>query len=364
LSWGQHPSLVLRNSLAVPLSVLLASAGYLPIRAPAPPKITDLVAIYQGGVQRPAWTPDQFAPYVSFRDPASGRSSWLFDGFLFVEFQDGRGHTFVPAADGAPATQADWSWLLDRNFEEGHGIPALEAACADAERRLGAPKRRRRVVITLPTPMPVQAGWGTLDGRVVDLTRPEDRIAACLAQVDGAIERFKALDPKHLELAGFYWDDEAASDESGIVSEVARRIRERGSSLIWIPYWGRVPAGERWKELGFDAAWQQPNYFFHPDLPATRLDEACAFARAHGMGVVLELDGRVYSAPAVFGPRLDTTFEAFSRMKVGTTASIAYYEGGGAFATLAASTDPEAHARYLRLARFVRDRQKRAGARP
>jgi hypothetical protein len=43
---------------------------------------------------------------------------------------------------------------------------------------------------------------------------------------------------------------------------------------------------------------------------------------------------------------------------------VAIYQGGGAFAALAASSDPEAHARYLRLARFVRDRQKKAGTRP
>jgi hypothetical protein len=342
--------------------VVFASAAYLPLRAPAPPGLTDLVAIYQGGTQRPAWAPGQFVPYVTFRDPSSGRESWLFDGFLFIEFQDGRGHNFMPGLEGAPATQAEWSWLLDRNFEEGRGIPALDAACAEAERRLGAPKRKRRVVITLPTPIPVPGGWGTLDGRAVDLTRPEDRVAACLWHVDSAIARFKALAPSHLELAGFYWVDESGRDASPVIPEVARGIHERGTTLVWIPYWGRVPAGERWKDLGFDAAWQQPNYFFHPELPAARLDDACAFARAHGMGVMLELDGRVYSTPAVFGPRLDATFDAFSRMKVGKAASIAYYEGGGAFAALAASTDPEAHARYLRLARFVRDRQKKAGA--
>ena len=357
---GPQPKFAGQILVAVPLVL----AAYLPLRSSVPPKIADLVAIYQGGTNRPTWTPDQFAPYLTFKDPDSGTESWLFDGFLFVEFQDGRGHTFVPGADGAPARQDDWAWLLDRNFESGHGIPALDAACGEAERLLGAPRRKRRVVITLPAPMPVPGGWGTIDGRAVDPTRPEDRIAACLWHVDNAIARFKALAPRHLELAGFYWDDEAAGDGSAVIPAVARGIHERGSSLIWIPYWGREPAGERWKELGFDSAWQQPNYFFHPELPATRLDAACDFAKKNGMGVELEVDGRVYSNATVFGPRLDATFEAFWRLKVARSSSIAYYEGGGAFAALAKSSDPEAHARYLRLARFVRDRQKRAGARP
>jgi len=351
----------MRRIAGVVLVVVLVSAAYLPLRPKSRAGITDLALIYQGAVYRPAWTVAELAPYVTFKDPDTGAESWLFDGFLFVEFHDGRGRNFAPDKEGAPARQEEWSWLLDRNFEEGHGIPALEAACGEAERRLGPPKRKRRVFITLPTPMPVAGGWGTIDGRTVDLTKPEDRIAACLSHVDGAIARFAALAPKHIELAGFYWDDEAASDGAAVIPAVARGIHERGSSLIWIPYWGRVPAGERWKALGFDAAWQQPNYFFHTDLPASRLDEACAFARANGMGVEMEFDGRVYSATPIFGPRWDATLEAFSRQKVLRSASMAYYEGGGAWGALAASTDPAERARYVALARFVRDRQKRAG---
>src|SRR5690242_6656349 len=72
------------------------STGYLPLWQPQPPNITDLALIYQGGLQRPHWTTNQFAPYVSYRDPQTGKEQWLFDGFLFIEFQDGRGHTFEP----------------------------------------------------------------------------------------------------------------------------------------------------------------------------------------------------------------------------------------------------------------------------
>lgn len=35
--------------------------------------MADLVLIYQGGVKRHPWTPDQLASYVSFRDAESGR---------------------------------------------------------------------------------------------------------------------------------------------------------------------------------------------------------------------------------------------------------------------------------------------------
>lgn len=57
-------------------------------------KIRDLALIYQGGVQRIDWTPDQFVPYVTHQF-ADGTKEWLFDGFLFLEFADGKGSTYA-----------------------------------------------------------------------------------------------------------------------------------------------------------------------------------------------------------------------------------------------------------------------------
>ena len=56
--------------------------------------IHDLVLIYQGGSHRLDWTEDQFLPYVIHED-SKGNKDWFFDGFLFLEFKDGKGRCYT-----------------------------------------------------------------------------------------------------------------------------------------------------------------------------------------------------------------------------------------------------------------------------
>src|SRR5262245_52480847 len=93
-SWLRLPSVCVAMLPLVLATFIGASdkeeEGYLPLYRDRKPSITDLVLIYQGAVQRLPWTPEQLAPYVSARDPRSNQEKWLFDGFLFIEYWDGR----------------------------------------------------------------------------------------------------------------------------------------------------------------------------------------------------------------------------------------------------------------------------------
>jgi len=60
------------------------SARFYPLWQKAPPNTTDMVLISQGGTQRSAWAPEEFAPYVSAVDPRDHKQKSLFDGFLFI----------------------------------------------------------------------------------------------------------------------------------------------------------------------------------------------------------------------------------------------------------------------------------------
>ncbi|HEV2452940.1 MAG TPA: DUF4855 domain-containing protein, partial [Verrucomicrobiae bacterium] len=85
----------MKQTFVLLLILLLAvnsRADYFPLSQADPSKPTDVVLIYQGGVQRPRWTVNHFAPYVTYQDLKTGKEQWLFDGFLVIEFQDGRGH--------------------------------------------------------------------------------------------------------------------------------------------------------------------------------------------------------------------------------------------------------------------------------
>ncbi len=78
---------------AVLPALVAAPEGYFPLWQKKPPNAADTVLIYQGAANRLPWTPEQFAPYVSYRDPRDGREKWLVDGFLFIEYYD-QGHAF------------------------------------------------------------------------------------------------------------------------------------------------------------------------------------------------------------------------------------------------------------------------------
>lgn len=352
-------------ALAVGLRGVVAGAdsasagGYLPLTSPQTAGIADLVLIYQGGTHRPAWTPDQFKPYVSFQDPDKPREQWLFDGFLFIEFKDNRGREYARGYGQKPGRKEDWLWLIERNFEKGHAIDALDKTIAQTAERIGTAPRRRQVVLTLPEPIHEQKDWGELDGRPLDFANPDDRVAACAWHVQTALAKWKAHAPKHLDLAGFYWVAEQSSHGDAILPRIAADIRATGKRFFWIPYWNARGAAN-WQKLGFDAAYQQPNHFFKPEIPDNRLDLACAFARTNGMGLEFECDGRAIQSPDVFRPRLHAYLQGFERNGVKTNAAMAYYEGGASLRQMAQSADPEVRALYHAVARWVADRQRLA----
>ena len=343
--------------------------SFYPLWQPHPPNITDLVLIYQGGRQRPAWTAQDFAPYVSAVDPRDHKEKWLFDGFLFIEYVNAKKHALEEGLHRPAADKADWEDLLARNFEPSHGLAALEQACAQAEERIGAPPRPRQVVLTLPEPLEGATNWGELDGRKLNFALPADRAAACEWHIENALRRWQELAPKHLQLAGFYFVPErTVGGNARFLPLVAQRIHASGKQFFWIPYWQARGAGE-WRQHGFDVAWQQPNHFFHPTVPDSRLEQACAFARQHDMGMEMEFDQRLLSQPQVYAPRFEAYLKAFEASGAGRESSIAYYEGGGTLLSLFRSNQPQVHRYYDQLAEWVLKRQraadelaKRAGA--
>lgn len=354
--------LLLGKVIATNGNLAMPEGSYFPLWDKATSTLTDLALIYQGGKHRPAWTAERLAPYVSYRDSNGGNEQWLFDSFLFIEFQDGKRMTYQPDSRMTPAQKNHWSWLLERNFSEAEGIPLLEKVCRETAARIGPPPRRRQVVITLPVPIPGQTNWGELNGRALDFNQPADRLAACEWYLDAALAKWKELSPQQFDLAGFYWVDETALRTTEFVAQVAQRVRARGQRFYWIPYWQPARPTADWRACGFDVVWQQPNHFFHPEVTDARLQEACDFARRHGMGMEMEFDARMITQPAVFAPRFDAYLDAFTRDGVKETATIAYYEGGGAVHQLAGSDKPEVRRYYDRLAEFILHRQWLADA--
>ncbi len=322
--------------------------------------IADLVLIYQGGVHRPMeWIKDQFVPYVVHKDQ-KGNVNWLFDGFLFLEFKDGKGRNYVPGYDAKNARRVEWEWLMDRQFEKDKAFSALDQCIADQKKILGKPGFRHQLVVGIPSPILGQKDWGEIDGQVMDFSNAEDRVKAAQWYIDLFLERYQQQNYKNIDLSGFYWVDEAVNKDEDLLRAIGDYIRTKNLKLYWIPYWN-AKGSDKWKEYNFDFAWIQPNHFFNKKVPDERLDDACAFARKMNMGVEMEFDRRAMAGnEADMSSRLESYISAFERNGVFRESPIAYYEGGDGFYKFYKSDDPRDQALIDKLAGYIIQRKQKS----
>lgn len=321
--------------------------------------IADLVLIYQGGVHRPMeWTAAQFSPYVVHTDK-EGKKNWLFDAFLFLEFKDGKGHTYAPGYDKLNARQPEWEWLLDRVFEKDKAFDALDQCIREQKKELGKPGFRHKVIAGLPSPILDQKDWGALSGKDLDFSDNGDRLAAARWYVDRFLERFKAAGYEHIDLAGFYWVDEDVRKCADILVPLGDYIRSKQYRFYWIPYW-KAQGYDRWEDFKFDFAWIQPNHFFNPKVGDGRIEEAASLAYRKHMGLEMEFDARALRSGKVsFHDRLRSYIRIFEEKKVFSEASVAYYEGGNGVYLFSRSTDPRDKELIDELARHITARKSR-----
>lgn len=317
--------------------------------------ISDLALLYQGGTHRLPWTKDQLQPYI-YRSGASGKADWLFDGFLFIEFKDNLGHEYAVGYGERPAGKAEWEWLLNRNFEKDKAIAALDGVLDSLARLKQLPARKRKVVLTLPEPIVGFKDWGRINHSSLDFDSASHRLNACKWYIETALEKWKTANFKHLELMGFYWVAEQNTGAAEILPEVSRFIHQKNKRFYWIPYYGAEGAGQ-WKEMGFDIAYQQPNYFFSAVTPYDILTGALNFAKKYKMALEMEFDSRVVDQPE-FRNRYTDYIKEFQNYGVWDNLPVAYYEGGSGWLDMFRSKDPAVKKLYDQLADIIIKRQQ------
>lgn len=322
--------------------------------------ISDLALIYQGGTHRMAWTRDQLKPYV-FRTDAGG-FEWLFDGFLFIEFKDNIGTEYAEGYGFKPAGKQQWLWLLNRNFEKGKAISALNSLLDSLAQKGKRPVRKRKVVLTIPEPIKSNTNWGKINGRRLNFSSNADRIAACKWYIDQALAMWQKSGFKHIELAGFYWVAERDFDAQTVLPAVSAKVKSKGKRFFWIPYYGAKGAGN-WKTLGFDVAYQQPNYFFKLNTPRKILTGAIDFARNNQMAVEMEFDKRVITEDG-FRKKFSDYLDEFEKAGAISNSPVAYYDGGGAWYEMSLQKNAKVKQLVNRLADIIAERQKEVDAGP
>lgn len=357
------------------------------------PSYTDLVLCYGGSHHRTPyrWDKERFAPSVSYVDE-QGKEHWLFDSFLFIEFQDssrpdGGYYAYMVGLMkdyGFSAGKTQWKELIDYWFAGGSGMDALEGAVKDASARLGAPPSKRKVIMVLPDPIiyKVYDGkgngkgdpgstvyWGELNGRKMDFSTAEDRIAAYKWYVDEVRRRFDLGNYQFIDLAGFYiiseelvtpgdgWNHELKKSDE-IIPPLAEYLHAINQSLNWIPY-NRAAGYKKWQQLGVDYAYMQPNYFWEGQKP---LSQFFSDVKANGLGMEFEFDEALLEGKAdcdTYKKRFREYMSGARLNNVYGTKPLSYYHGTNALYDLSKSTAAKDREFYHEFCRFVLDNPMR-----
>ncbi len=320
---------------------------------------SDMVLIYGGSAHRNPvkWTGNYLKEYVIYTD-RSGVKHWLFDGFLCLEFM----YVNVPTGNKTfitgysyngvklpSATKYEWQSLIDYYFEIDGGLNAIEKAVELASEEMGSsPKTKRKVVIGIPEPISNEyysntssstVYWGKLNGKELDFSLTSDRLNACKWYIDEIASRFKAQKYKYIDLVGFYWVAEKATNTRDLMNKVGEYLNANEFTFNWIPYFNADGFSE-WKKYGFNVAYLQPNYFFSDSVPEGRLDEACDYAKRYNMGMEIEFDGNALEANGK-GYKLENYMKAFKKYGIWESSPIAYYQGSWALKWLRGSVNSE-----------------------
>jgi hypothetical protein len=316
-----------------------------PLPAQTPDTRWVLVYACDGPPQWRQFTRRQLVPYVAAVDTAWRASAWFSNGAVFLALHARNGHRFATWIPGTAADGSDWESYLDCLLGPGGAFDRLDSALTDAERTL-ARRGLYRVAVMIPYP-DSNLGVTRFGGSEYNLAALDGRLRMIDAYTREVAARIAARRGSQLTLDGMYWlHEDAYPRDSGLVHAAAQAVHRRGLRFLWVPYYGEASGGwPRWRALGFDQAWLQPNYFFSRDVPATRLDSALARARSAGMGLEIEFNGRLLEDPG-YADRLLPYLMAIKGDSVARRGSIALFDGGGALLALAASRDPLYRALY------------------
>ena len=321
------------------------------IEIPSADGITDMVLIYHTYNSRPRWTPEQLKHYL-YREN-DDKIEWLFDGFLFLEIYatiDGVNYDYgIANNDKIAPGKKEWEILIKETFDKRRGPNALEIVLDSMVQKGYAPPYKRQVMFCIPNPQYGQNNWGNLNGENLNFSKSEDRLIAVNWYIDRILEEWNKKEYKYIEFAGFYWLHETIDFQYGddeLIKGVQNILKEKNINLCWIPYYG-ADGADKWRDFGFNIAYQQPNYFFDTKSPKEIITGALDFAYKYNLALEMEFDDRIEQP--VYRERFYTYLDEFEKSGIWDNKPVAYYQGSDAWLKMATSDDIEIRKMYKTL---------------
>ena len=344
---------------------------------------SDLVLCYGGSSHRTPyrWDKQRFAPFVTYTDK-QGKEHWLFDSFLAIEFQvtssiDSKPYSYMVGLKLTSAAKPQWQELIDYWFDKDNGINALEEAVKEAAQRMGTPPSKRKVIFSFPNPVIYRlydktnestVYWGELNGRELDFSVGKDRVDACKWFIDQVRRKFDEANYQYVELAGFYiiseeivvspavedgWNHELKRSEE-VVPPVAEYLHALNECLCWIPY-NRAGGYKRWKQVGVDYAYMQPNHFWD-DKGERPLPRFFSDIKAHDLAMEFEFDEALLEGKPncdVYKKRFREYISNAKSEGIYGKQPLSYYHGTNGFYDLWASPAEKDKELYHEFCQFV-----------
>lgn len=317
------------------------------------------------------WTKERVIPNISYVNKQGEPTDWLFDGVLYLGLTSDNGRGFGATDAAGKARKAEWEWYLNKTFNDGGDMSALNDATVEAGAKLGQPDHKTKVVLMIPDPGEYQSDFGSIDGENLNFNVDEVGSAASLDNRAKAVQwwveevqaRWVAAGYSNLELVGMYWLEEQISTQATgpeMIKRASDIVHAAGLKLFWIPHFLAYKAF-MWKDVGIDAVSLQPNYFFEK-LDPSRLDDAADMAKRYGTSLELEFDDRMIG-DAVFRERF------IDYLNSGADTGLmqgykAFYQGNNAVYNAAISTDPATRVLYDWLYQFTKGTYKKQDAAP
>ena len=343
--------------------------------------ITDLALIYIGSQHRPDWNKELFYPYV-VHDYADGTKSWMFDGFLMIEFAKWNKEGVLVSFgefNSQGAKKEDWEALLDEQLgtKTGFGCRALDEVIGEQIPILGKPGHKHKVVMTMPSAeLKTGITWGEINGKQLNFDHQEDRIEAQNWYFDRIVEKWNEAGFKNLELDGIYWVKEAFNSIIlGTIKSTNDYVHSKGYTVYWVPYKTET-ALTKWRDYGVDVTYLQPSYYFDPAVPMERLETAIDDAWTYDLGLEVEFEAYnydydpktgirtkfprfcsgLYDHSPIYYQRLVDYIDKFEEAEAYTYMPIAYYAGFQAVYDFMNSGNPKDHEIMDRIARIINKR--------
>lgn len=330
------------------LCLALAAAAALGWARPTTPP-TRWILAYAGWPKqgRSAYTVDDFVRELAVVDSAGSPLKWLSTGVILTQVSATSGRGFYPGFGSGPADGADWSQYVDSIVGPGGAVARLDSAAALVQARVPGGPGRVPVAIVIPYP---DTGSRTVKfgDSSYDMSTTEGRFGLVQGYLSTIKKSFSQERFGHLRLDAFYWLRENCYPfDTMLVKQAAQRVHQDGLRFLWVPYF-RSYNFQHWRGLGFDESWLQPNYFFHPEVGAGRIDSAIAMAKTNRMGMEVELDRRLLTNPQ-FSDRLDPYLTALQGDSTLRSQPVVIFDGAGAIIDLSKSPDPKHRSVYRRL---------------